>query len=442
MKIFNPYEGIDFKNALKVNSITHEHIYTEATWKSAYERGIRHFGALHYSPACPRFPASNYAYKLQNGTPVLNTYKDFRDIANADYTIVDTELKGSVDSFTSNGKVIRTDDLPQIPNNEHPTFTKKLGVTTSFLNHFNVLGNLWGEAGWGMGTTQQRKGHPISDLSDFENFFKPENQYWESKLLFTINHCTSVYEARQFIDIINGRCPIAVEVFNNGYSMGYQQEFQNCYDSLLQEGYKLFCLSVVDWQDYIEGDLIPKEEKYWEDQFNALTQEQKDLYGTWKNYYMAVGRKVTYDRGCNVLLVDASYNNLPANDFVKIDGLSYPNLHSSTYTQAECGMDAYMQGHFFASAFGNHSINEITIDDNSISFAVDGSPTEIFAISDSKKINGTGNSMRFYFQQGSKYVRFVAKYDNDEKKDFIATNPIWFEEETTNLQTQMLLLCL
>ena len=157
---------------------------------------------------------------------------------------------------------------------------------------------------------------------------------------------------------------------------------------------------------------------------------------------MAVGRKVTYDRGCNVLLVDASYNNLPANDFVKIDGLSYPNLHSSTYTQAECGMDAYMQGHFFASAFGNHSINEITIDDNSILFAVDGSPTEIFAISDSKKIKGTGNSMRFYFQQGSKYVRFVAEYDNDEKKDFIATNPIWFEEETTNLQTQMLLLCL
>ena len=112
---------------------------------------------MHYSPACPRFPASNYAYKLQNGTPVLNTYKDFKDIANADYTIVDTELKGSVDSFTSNGKVIRTDDLPQIPNNEHPTFTKKLGVTTSFLNHFNVLGNLWGEAGWGSGTTQQRK---------------------------------------------------------------------------------------------------------------------------------------------------------------------------------------------------------------------------------------------------------------------------------------------
>ena len=104
MKIINPYKGIDFKNALKVNSITHEHIYSEEQWKSAYERGIRHFGALHYSPACPRFPASNYAYKLQNGTPVLNTYKDFKDIANADYTIVDTELKGSVDSFTSNGK--------------------------------------------------------------------------------------------------------------------------------------------------------------------------------------------------------------------------------------------------------------------------------------------------------------------------------------------------
>ena len=143
MNIINPYANIDFSTAQRVRSITHEHIYSPAEWKSCYDRGIRHFPAMHYLPSVPRFPASNFYHKIEGGAPVLAEYTDFIDVMNGDFRTRQWTLQGGVSSFQdADGVRINTDDLPQVPNNEHPTFTQKLGVTTEFLNHFNVLGNL------------------------------------------------------------------------------------------------------------------------------------------------------------------------------------------------------------------------------------------------------------------------------------------------------------
>ena len=70
LKIINPYEGIDFATAKIVKSISHEHITTALAWQKAYNRGIRHFPALDYSPATPRFPASNFYCRIVDGQEI------------------------------------------------------------------------------------------------------------------------------------------------------------------------------------------------------------------------------------------------------------------------------------------------------------------------------------------------------------------------------------
>lgn len=402
MRVINPYADVDFGKTVK--SITHEHIHSAGQWAKAYERGIRHFAAMSYSPAAPRFPASNYLYKIVDGVPVFNTYKDYANLPNGDYTVVDKRLEGAVEEFTdSEGNVIKTDDLPQVPNNEHPTFTRQLGVTTDFLQHFNVLGNMWGEAGWGdnNGGIAERTGHPLCDLSDMSEFLKTGNQYFANGKVFgTINHCGKVSSAKTLLGSDLGKIPLGFEVFNQGYTRDLNKKFRDCYDALLSEGYRLFAVSVIDWQGYIEKDYA--EDNYVPD--------------------------VDYDRGCNILLVDDNYATLPANDFKVIDGKEYPNYHSETYTKAEAGLDCYINGRFYASGLGNHRITELYEKNGIIKFSVDGTPSSLSVITNIGRESVSGNSLSYNIEKGVSYVRFEVFYDNDEKKDFIFTNPIWVED--------------
>ena len=402
MRVINPYAGVDFGKTVK--SITHEHIHSAGQWTKAYERGIRHFAAMSYSPAAPRFPASNYLFKIVDGVPVFNTYKDYANLPNNDYTIVDKRLEGAVEEFKdSEGNIVKTDDLPQVPNNEHPTFTQQLGVTTNFIQHFNVLGNMWGEAGWGdnNGSIADRNGHPLSDLSDMTKFLDASNQYFAGGKVFgTINHCGNLSSAKMLIGSELGKIPLGFEVFNQGYTRDLNRKYRDCYDKLLSEGYRLFAVSVIDWQGYIEKDYADEE-------------------------YIA---DVDYDRGCNVLLVDSSYDSLPANDFMVVDGKKYPNYHSATYTKAEAGLDCYINGRFYASGLGNHSITELSEKNGTINFSVDGSPSGMAVITNLGRTSVAGNSLSYSIEKGVSYVRFEVFYDNDEKKDFIFTNPIWVED--------------
>lgn len=444
MNIINPYANIDFATAQRVRSITHEHIYSAAEWKSCYDRGIRHFPAMHYLPSVPRFPASNFYHKIEGGAPVLAEYTDFIDVMNGDFSTRQWTLQGGVSSFQdADGVRINTDDLPQVPNNEHPTFTQKLGVTTEFLNHFNVLGNLWPECGWGQnnGTTAQRAGQPLSDLSDFSKFWDTGNQYFANKLLFTINHCASRVSAEVLLQAVAGRCPIAFEIFNDDYSDNYNAQFVKLYDELLSDGYRLFVSAVIDWQGYVCIDLLPEEASYWQTQFNALTPEQQAKYGDYKEYYKSVGRTRDYDCGCNVLFVPSDYDSLPANDFLTISGESYPNKHSDIYTKAEAGLDSYIAGKYYASAFGNHAINDLSVSGGAVTFSVDNTATSVSAITNKRRIQGVGNSVSVSIKPGESYLRFEARFNNDEKPDFIFTNPLWIEDNPdTNTAERLLLL--
>lgn len=409
MNVINPYDGVDFTRIVK--SITHEHITNYLRWANAYNRGIRHFGSVSYQPSAPHFPASNYWYKVIDGIPVPQTYQDFADLPNQDYTVVNKELTGSVKTFEdSEGNTINTDDLPQVPNNEHPTFTKEIGVTTSFLNHFNVLGNMWGESGWGKGngTISDRVGHPLCDLSDMAKFLDEENQYFKGKIFGTINHCKSLSGAKTLLNSDFSKMPLGFEVFNQGYTRPYNQQIRDCYDALLKEGYRLFAVSVVDWQGDIERG------------------------GADDDYV----KEADYDRGCNVLLVEDDYDSLPANDFIEIEGKKYPNYHSLTRTKAEAGLDCYISGRFYASGLGNHLINELLENNGIISFSVDGSPSSMYLITNIGRTEIIGNTVKYAIEKGVTYVRFEVYYDNDEYKDFIITNPIWVEDHEDNNDKQ------
>lgn len=445
MNIINPYAGIDFSTAQRVRSITHEHIYNAAQWKSCYDRGIRHFPALHYQPAAPRFPASNFCYKVEGGVPVLAEYTDFVDVANGDFSTRQWTLQGGVSSFQDAGGItINTDDLPQVPNNEHPTFTQELGVTTGFLNHFNVLGNLWPECGWGQqnGNVAQRAGHPLSDLTDFAEFWDAENQYFSDKVFFTINHCASKSAAMLLIQAVSNHCPIAFEIFNDDYTDANNEKFVKLYDELISSGHRMFVSAVIDWQGYVCMDMTAEETAYWQEQFNSLTPEQQAEYGDYKEYYKAVGRTRDYDCGCNVLFVPAGYDSIPANDFLTIGGASYPNKHSNTYTKAEAGLDSYIAGKYYASAFGNHAINDLSINGRLVNFAVDNTATSVSAITNKRRIQVVGNSVSVSIKPGETYLRFEARFDNDAEPDFIYTNPLWIEDNLDTDTAERLLLML
>lgn len=407
MKIVNPYNGIDFSTVQYVNSVSHEHILTDVNFKRAYDRGIRHFGLVHYGPAVPRYPFSNFYYK-ENGTPYK--YTDFVDDSHEDQSLNDYSLteKEYIDhSYPSfidaEGNTIYTDDVPQVPNNEHPQFTIEIGVTTGFLQHFNVLGNLWPEPGVGTsGVRGSRNGHPIYDFTDIQQrFLNVGNQLWANKIFGTINHC---YDADRAISYIR-RVPqvfLGMEAFNNGYSDEVNQSFLDAYDKVLKSGLKIWLTAVVDWQ----GN----------------------------------GGNVDYDRGCNVLLVPSNYNSLPANDFTVINNKSYVKQHSSTYTKAECGLDCYIAGKFFGSGFGNHRITALDVIERKITFSCDNgngtttkAPTYIAAITNKGVTVGSGNSISVDIKSGISFVHFHAKYDNDDYKDFILTQPIFIDDNLENM---------
>lgn len=411
MRVINPYEGIDFSTAKRVNSVSHEHILTDVQFKRAYDRGIRHFALVHYGPAVPRYPFSNFYYRSEG---VAWPYLDFVDATHEDQSLNNYNLEdknyinnGYASFVDKDGNTVYTDDVPQVPNNEHPQFTTEIGVTTGFLQHFNVLGNLFPEAGVGVGTpAEARVGHPIYDFNDMTTIFlSSEHQEWNGKILGTVNHCDN---PDRVIAYMNRQPNIfkAMEAYNNGYDSTINQQFSDAYDRVLSSGKRLWLTSVVDWQGNY-GD------------------RQEDRY----------------DRGCNVLYVPDNYDSLPANSFLTgTDGKSYINIHPSTYTKAECGLDSYIAGTYYGSGFGNYKITELSVNGKSITFSCDGSPSSIQAITNKGIVNGSGNSITLDIKQGMIYARFVAKYNNDEQKDFIYTQPLWIEDNNTSIQKRMLIL--
>jgi Zn/Cd-binding protein ZinT len=103
-------------------------------------------------------------------------------------------------------------------------------------------------------------------------------------------------------------------------------------------------------------------------------------------------------------------------------------------------MDAYIQGAFYASGFGNHAITNLSVDGNKVTFSVDGNATEIAAYTNKGKMVGEGNSMQVTIPKGVNFIRFEALYDEDEKKDFICTQPLFIEDNQDNDSAKRMLI--
>lgn len=242
-RIINPYAGIDFERASRVKAVSHEHIFTEKQLKTAYDRGIRYFACVNYSPACPSYPLSNWSF----------TYQDY--VSTTNLTLTSISYSGSIPSFIDKeGNTIYTDELVQLPNAEHAFYA---GVGA----HFNVLGSLfgectngirrqgeWSEESLGMRIGDWYNQHPKWDINDVNRqYLKESNQLFPGKVFGTINHTYDENNTRYLLDT----CPEvfkAIEAYNQGSSASKNARFRKLWDSLLREGRHVWGTSAIDWQ--------------------------------------------------------------------------------------------------------------------------------------------------------------------------------------------------
>lgn len=386
MKILNPYNDIDFGSITRVKAISHEHIgsenpnLTKESLRSAYDRGIRYFACVWYQPAALTYPLSAWNHDYQDYTS-----KD-------DLTLKTWNYDGSVVSFEDgNNNTILTDDLPQIPNAEHPCFSN---INS---NHFNVLGTSFSEAGWGKinmeNLTSWRMAHPLYDVSQINSLFA-NTGVLNNKIFGTINHCGSFADAKKFLN--NGRNVFkAMELFNQDATEQNNRKYKLAYDELLSTGERLWVAAVVDWQGSRNAN-----------------------------------PNCPYDRGCNVLLMDSSYNALPANCF--------DPTNNYVYSKAEAGLDAYIDGKYYASGLGNHYITGIEINNDKVTVSFDSTASTIKAITnvDVKEVTNS-SSISYTIPRGAIYLRFEAEFND---WDFIYTNPMWIEDNEGDSVSRNLLI--
>ena len=462
MKIVNPYQGIDFSNAKRVVGITHEHIYSTARLKAAYNRGVRWFACVNYTPAVPAVPLTQWSgnYKIwnyfdvssafptsgANGTDLYDSesarslvpnerdlrqsglviaynstegivYEKFEGSVwsvsngwrriestelNNELTLKDATYSNSCQNFVAdNGDNVVVAELPSLANAEHTMFKGADGKLSAL--HFNVLGNLFGEACAIQPQGYPRKfieEHPIYQLADIEKLFGSDLQF-PNKLFGTINHSYDTNLIKKYIAIAPSLFK-GMELFNQTATKERNQKFRNAYDALLKEGYRLWAVSVADWIEDIEGTGYAGQD---------MTNYEKEC---------------DFVRGCNVLYMPNNYDSL------------------SQEEKTENGLDAYIKGAFYASGLGNHYITKLEVNGKVVRFSVDGNPSKLKVITSNRVVEYENrNSVSEMIEGGESYIRFEAYYYNDKSDmDFIFTNPIWIEDNEDDKKSKTLLLLL
>ena len=396
-KIINPYAGVDFDRSILSQS--HEHCYDASKVANAYKRGIRVIACSHYLPAAPRYPLSSFSWEYQD-------YKSKEAVDNGDTETVTRTITDSIPTITVDGQTINTDTIPQIANAEHP-FVK------GQREHFNILGLLWAEPGHSLAngdtsTATWKREHALVTPQMLNGLLEDESKWqFGSQYAFgTINH---TYDAAWIKSMLNA-CPNifkAMEIFNQGYSKGWNDQFKYAYDSVLRDGKRIWCTSVVDWQsDWARWDYATQAEKdEWTEKFNALSEEEQAEYGTPENYYMETGR-FKFDRGANRILLPSNYNSLSLQD------------------KAKEVVKAYIGGRYYLVGLGNYSM-QIIKDGPDITFMVSDLCPKIRVINGRMATEYTNvDSVTYNAKIGDKYVRFEAEWNDG---DFVYSNPIWIE---------------
>lgn len=195
--ILNPYENVDWNNAISVKSITHEHIVDQAKFDRAVERGYQHIAVSHYNPSVPVYPLSQSPY----------------------FTNVPSYMLGS-------------------PNTEK-------SKATNTMNHICSLGSFC--EGYGVPDQPTKPWQGVFDdvLSQLQ---------FEDGGGITINHPRG--DARQNIDLVTSELDydprvLGMEIFNNSASPENQSldriYMLQLWDAILSTGRRCWGFSVVDW---------------------------------------------------------------------------------------------------------------------------------------------------------------------------------------------------
>lgn len=397
--LLNPYAGANYDN--QVPAQTHEHCYTKEKLENAYNRGIRLVSCSHYIPSTPRYPFSSFDSPYQD-------YKSKQAVLDGDLEMVTRHTTGAIPIINVNGGDVQTDDIPQIANAERAFLTDIGG-------HFNILGLLWGSAGNGMCNGKLtnsleditiKKNYSLESTTKFNELLEDESMWqFGAKYAFgTINHMTSKNTAITMLD----RCPAifkAMEIFNQGYSTGWNENFKSAFDSVLKSGYKIWGTAVADWQDdwATWAFTTAEEQAEWEAKFLELPAEEQSKYVNAEGYYMATGR-IQKDRGCNVLLMDGNYSQMSASE------------------KAKEGIKAYIAGRYYMSAWNTKSMKLIT-DHHLVTFKVSDIADKIVLVTGKIRMEYENTDTINYVAQGDDiFIRFEAYWGDGE---FVYSNPVF-----------------
>lgn len=473
MRFINPYADVVFGTTPRVMSISHEHIYEEEQFTTAYKWGVRIFACVNYFPSSPSVSTKhlNSDNEMSNFSNWKVPVTDWKNTNIPDDILTKTEQErlqyaitryneGGAPYITVNGQQISTKLIPQIANAEHVGWRP---VKYQYLHH-NVLGNLFGEPTNGFDnsrTTDEVFNLSGDDRFDWFNQFDnltqertwrhqymmfsvdelcekyalPDNQQFSGKLFGTVNHSYS--ESVEYYFKYHPEIFKAMELYNSYMTPTYNQKMRDKYDELLRKGYRIFGTAVVDWigsSEVYGGGMTPEEQAVWVSAYNSLPPEEKALYTDAADYYnKTVVKECKTSRGYNTLYVDG-YNEFG------IDSLS------KAMDVAKDGLDAYIAGKYYMTGTGTNYITSLEAENGVVSIEVSGSPSSIKAITSKRVVEGSGNSMSVPIIPGETYIRFEVKYYDTPDgwsemtiaqqeeymrqgvMDFLFTNPIWIED--------------
>lgn len=198
--MINPYKDVNWGTNQHIASFSHRHLYNDATFQAAYERGFRHFPCSNYYPSAPWYPLSS---RFNN---------------------VPSDVLGA-------------------PNAEHHNMILD-GVLKSGI-HMNGLGSRWSS-----GTYQGQKPIGVSNTWEYAVDNILANLQFPTGGGVTINHPVwsglSTQDAMRFLDY--DERVLGIEIYNDtceednktGWALDY-------WDTILKTGRRAWGFCVEDW---------------------------------------------------------------------------------------------------------------------------------------------------------------------------------------------------
>lgn len=389
--ISNPYNGIDWANTPRVKSVSHEHAFTASMVARMYDRGIRLFGHLHYIPAVPRYPLSNY----------VGNYEDwcFYDVSystNLTYNSAASARKVTPVTSSNSGGIVTNN-------------YRQRGLIVAYKDENNVQhytqlirdlneGETWNqccedETAWETRTDEEDvNAHLITHTRSFSGSvptFDSKNSVAEYTGMSSISFSGDgqTHNTDDFPQIPNAEHPLFDGIdgshFNVMGSVASESGWSTGASNAWRSGHKLYDIDDIatifpSSSSFYDGKLFGTvnhctlldifrrlQDKYswfkgYEIFNNGMSRSNMETFLSNYHTYLNEARAVyclaatdwqgdfrglsDVDGGTNVLYVPSNYDSL------------------SVANKAKAGMDCYLGGRFVASRFGSKHITAFNVD--------------------------------------------------------------------------------